>query len=385
MNPELHLIGAFVTFFIRMSVASLLCLLISRLIRRPSQRFILWLAFTLGSAAFWVVALAGAFRPDIKIAAHLHIPGISFSPLEVSARGGQVLVSLAWIVGWIYISCLVVLCSCWIWKGFRLRRLLQLGSASSAEFSSALAALCQDLGVKSCELVVLPGIASPATVYWWRPRILLPEMCHQPGRLTEFVHIMRHELIHIRRRDYLVSAVVDVFCTVLFFHPAIWVARRFMRIERELACDLAVVEALPNNRADYAESLARFMRLSFTAKSESLNVYFAAPASLLSTRIRSILSEPAISPAWKRITSAGAGIAVALTFAVLASQFSLSFHVASGVRTQITASALPQISEARELTQPQKRRDCPKPVSESVSLGMVDAFDVLDCVLIPSK
>ena len=103
---------------------------------------------------------------------------------------------------------------------------------------------------------------------------------------------MRHELVHVVRRDYLVSTVADVIATILFFHPAVWAARKRMRLERELACDLAVVNACPEHRADYAGSLTNLARLKLTNQRRLPGVGFSSPTSFLGTRVRSILLVP---------------------------------------------------------------------------------------------
>ena len=66
--------------------------------------------------------------------------------------------------------------------------------------------------------------------------------------------ILVHELEHIRRYDYLVNLFQRVAEAVLFFHPAVWLVSRRIRIEREHCCDDAVVAAgcVP---LSYAESL----------------------------------------------------------------------------------------------------------------------------------
>lgn len=341
----LEFISVFVTFFLRVAIAWLLCFILAQLLRRPNQRFLLWLSFALGSTIYWGIALGAAIFSTAGIALNTRLTGFSSSHIVVSASGAQVLSAGAWLIGAIYLSGLVVLCSCRIWNRWRLRTLLCFGSGPSAPFRTALDSLCRELRVQSCELVVLPVITSPATVYWWRPRILLPDICHRPERLAEFVHFMRHELTHIQRRDYLVSAIVDCLCTVLFFHPAVWAARRRMRIERELACDRAVVEACPEDRADYAESLARFVRLSLAAKTQSLSVDFAAPASLLGARIRSILLEPAALPPWGKLSSAAAGIAMVIVFAFLAPQVSVAFDVVHEAGPQFAAVQTPAVAQ----------------------------------------
>jgi hypothetical protein len=99
---------------------------------------------------------------------------------------------------------------------------------------------------------------------------------------------------------------------LLFFHPAVWRARQHMRVERELACDVAVVRGWPEHCADYAESLTRFARLRLQQPGGSAGIDFAASASLLGMRVRAVLSHrPQIS--WW-----GNGLRLAVNLALLA-------------------------------------------------------------------
>jgi beta-lactamase regulating signal transducer with metallopeptidase domain len=237
-----------------------------------------------------------------------------------------------------YLAAFLGLCATRVWSRYRMRRLLEFATKPSPEFAAALEDMCKEMGVKRCELLVIPGIASPATVYWLNPRILYPEVCHCPERISEFAHIMRHELVHIVRRDYLLSSIIDGVCTLLFFHPALWSARKKMRVERELACDRAVVEACPDDRADYAASLAQFVRLSFLTKSPSHHVQFAAPSSLLGKRIRTILLEPDAAPGWNRFCSTGLVATMVMTIVLFTPQVSLSLDLNQSVAPRELAS-----------------------------------------------
>ena len=136
--------------------------------------------------------------------------------------------------------------------------------------------------------MVLPGLKSPATAGWWNPRILLPEVCEQIGPTPQVADVLCHELVHVARRDYLWAGLSDLICCLLFFHPAVWKARKAMVLQGELACDLAVLETRSGDRADYADSLTYFVRLRMLQDGFSLGVDFAASASL-GLRIRTIL------------------------------------------------------------------------------------------------
>jgi beta-lactamase regulating signal transducer with metallopeptidase domain len=111
-----------------------------------------------------------------------------------------------------------------------------------------------------------------------------------------------------------------------------------MRIERELACDRAVVEACPDHRADYAASLAQFVRLSISPRRSAPEVQFAAPSSLLGRRIRSILLEPVALPQWNRMCSAGLAATMVMTLLLFAPQMSVSFDLVTGIARRQFAS-----------------------------------------------
>jgi len=322
----LYAISVFLTFSIRVAVVWLFCFIFSQILRRPNHRFTLWLFFSLGSVVYWLESLASIVFRSAN-AAHTSAHPISLSHIAVSSNWEPVFAAVSWMLMGTYLAGLFGLCASRVWSRYRMRRLLEFGTKPFPEFAAALEGMCSEMGVKRCELLVIPGIASPATVYWLKPRILYPEVCHHSDRMREFVHIIRHELVHIVRRDYLLSSIIDGVCTLLFFHPAVWAARKTMRVERELACDRAVVEACPDNRADYAASLARFVRLSFMAKSPSHHVQFAAPSSLLGKRIRTILFEPDAAPRWNRLCSAGLVATTVMTIVLFTPQVSLSFDL----------------------------------------------------------
>lgn len=90
-----------------------------------------------------------------------------------------------------------------------------------------------------------------------------------------------------------------------------------------------MVQSCPEERADYAASLAQFLRMGLIARSPNSYVQFAAPASLLGRRIRTILLDPVAGPAWNRLCSAGLVATMVMTIALFAPQLSFSFSLAN--------------------------------------------------------
>jgi beta-lactamase regulating signal transducer with metallopeptidase domain len=117
-------------------------------------------------------------------------------------------------------------------------------------------ARCQALmQVKHVGLAVCERIAAPIVVGILRPMILIPPALLTSLTCEQWEMILLHELAHVRRLDNLVNLLQRGVETVLFFHPAVWWASRWMRLEREHCCD-AIVLRLGTSPQSYAETLA---------------------------------------------------------------------------------------------------------------------------------
>jgi beta-lactamase regulating signal transducer with metallopeptidase domain len=205
----------------------------------------------------------------------------------------QALDRLGLWAAWIYLSVLTVFLLQLLAQRVQLDLLLRNRQDASPELRSLFAALCRDMGVRRCRLNLLAELRSPATVRWFRPYVLLPTELVPRLDSDQIVQILRHELIHVKRNDYLWDRLAAFGCRILFFHPAAWLAYRRIRWERELACDQAVVENNWDSRLPYAECLTGLARWWFIAdKSSARGIGFSSSSSLLATRIRELLREP---------------------------------------------------------------------------------------------
>lgn len=81
------------------------------------------------------------------------------------------------------------------------------------------------------------------------PKIYVPEQLG--GR--EWDYVVRHEQVHIRRRDYLVKPLVFSVFSLFWFNPFVWTAYHFMMRDMEISCDENVIRNLPaEERKDYS-------------------------------------------------------------------------------------------------------------------------------------
>lgn len=85
-------------------------------------------------------------------------------------------------------------------------------------------------------VLISPGVSAPMVTGLFRPVILLPEgAVDWPTACLRSV--LLHEMAHIKRRDYLTSALVGLSAIWQWFNPLTWMALKRCYIEREKACD----------------------------------------------------------------------------------------------------------------------------------------------------
>jgi len=126
-----------------------------------------------------------------------------------------------------------------------------------------------------------PVIALPAAAATWTPERL---------RL-----VLVHELVHVRRQDVMVEALLWLAGALYWFHPAVWLAAARVRLERERACDEAVL-ATGARASDYCGHLVEIMRAATRgARGAVVGATMAAPCTL-ERRVRALLAGPCAAP-----------------------------------------------------------------------------------------
>jgi beta-lactamase regulating signal transducer with metallopeptidase domain len=308
MNPDLllRIVAALAGFVLKTTLAFGVCLAISWLAGSPNRRFLLWLGFLSGAAAYWLWMANGFLAGEHLAGGRLEASALHASVQPVTSTLGAVQIPGSWafplglalrVIGIAYLLVLTCILFTHIKKQRQLRWVIRFTTKPPAEVAAVFESLSKSLHVGRSKLLVLEGVASPATFGWIRPTILLPDVCLQQDR-SELEDILRHELHHVRRLDFVWNGFAVVGRALLFFHPAAWYAVRRMQFERELACDLAVVSDSPGRRANYAECLVKFARLNSSQDPRAWGIDFAASSKHLQARVQSILAASKTSSPW---------------------------------------------------------------------------------------
>ena len=235
------------------------------------------------------------------------VPDAAFSAPNLWATVDALLplVVFAWLAG---VAVLLVRMTGGLWNVRRLQVAALGAGVSRWQASVERIAARLDLGA-AVHVVESALVDTPGTVGWLRPVILLPIAALANLTPSQIEALLAHELVHIRRHDYLVNLVQTVAETLLFFHPAVWWISSQIRTEREHCCDDVVVQ-MCGDPVDYAAALAELEAWRSTGTTLAL----AADGGSLAARIRRLLKVPAIrerSASW--VVTVGLTLLVAVT------------------------------------------------------------------------
>jgi beta-lactamase regulating signal transducer with metallopeptidase domain len=153
----------------------------------------------------------------------------------------------------------------------------------------------------------------PTAIGLMKPAVVIPRWVMHELSASELNQILLHELAHLRRRDDWTNLIQQVVKALFFFHPAVWWIERKIALEREMACDDAVLAETDSPRA-YAECLAHLAQRSFVHRSLALAQAVLGRIRQTSLRVAEILdvNRPTRSSGtWKPAVSLVAGFAIA--------------------------------------------------------------------------
>jgi beta-lactamase regulating signal transducer with metallopeptidase domain len=154
----------------------------------------------------------------------------------------------------------------------------------------------------------------PAATGLWKPAIILPAWALDELSAENLCAVVIHELTHLQRRDDWTNLLQKAVRAVLVFHPAIWWIESRLSMEREIACDDAVVAATGNPRA-YAGCLIGLLERSCARRGWTAAQTAVAHARDAAYRIAQILHPR--RPAGVRVGRLAPAAAAALSAACL--------------------------------------------------------------------
>jgi beta-lactamase regulating signal transducer with metallopeptidase domain len=138
---------------------------------------------------------------------------------------------------------------------------------------------------------ICPRISGPVMLGWLTPVVLLPESFLDLDEEAQ-CGVACHELLHVRRGDWVATLLEELIVALLWFNPAAWMLLAQARLAREEVVDAETVRLIAA-REPYIDAL-----LSIAGRRQTLDL---APASMflrrrhLTHRMHSLLKEVTMS------------------------------------------------------------------------------------------
>lgn len=153
---------------------------------------------------------------------------------------------------------------------------------------------------RKVSVLVSHRLEVPTAIGFYKPAIILPAWLLESTPAEELKYILLHELAHLRRRDDWTNLAQKVLKALLFFLPSVWWIERRLSLDREMACDDAVLAHSGSPRG-YAECLARVAERSFLRRQIALAQAVVGRVRQLTTRVATILDpdRPRTAHLWK--------------------------------------------------------------------------------------
>ena len=263
--------------------------------------------------AVWFIALIGVVAlPWLPVAASGHLPSGATSAIHMPASWAAIL-----LIAWALIAgVMTIRLGVGLWHLRQLRQTCK--PVDPALLDPSLAALFAELNASQSAtsrpvvLATSDRIRVPAAIGLWKPMIALPAWVLRDVAPAELGIILRHEFAHLRHWDDWTNLIQKVVRALFFFHPAVWWIERRLSLEREMACDDAVV-AQTSNPAGYASCLVSLLERSLAERGWTMAQAFVHRARETSMRLARILDKQ--RPVATRVSKPA--LALVGTFAVL--------------------------------------------------------------------
>ena len=313
-----------------------------RVLRRQNSgtRFAVWFLALLTVAALPVLGGIGEGRAPM-------VAGILSGMASANSWGSlrpaitipgrwALFVFLAWALG---ASVAMMRLAAGLWRLRRLRR--SCTPIVAADLDPAVRKTVEAIGasgsVISNSISNLITIATsecvrvPAAIGFWKRTIVLPAWTLRELPAQDLNVILLHEFAHLRRWDDWTNLIQKIVRALFFFHPAVWWIEKRISVEREMACDDAVLAETANPHG-YAtclvslleKSLAHRLAQRLTDKRWSMAQAAVHRAREASLRLAQILDKnrPAAIRVWKPALGMVGAFSVACLMALpLAPQF----------------------------------------------------------------
>ena len=255
--------------------------------------------------AVWLSALAGIVALPFLKGSHavLHATSLPSSLLKLPLSSARILF-LTWVV---FALLVVIRLIVGLIELARIRR----NCRPVVVLSSDIREIFERLRTRNVEILSSDILKVPTALGFTRPAVVIPERLLRELSPSELKQIMLHELAHLNRWDDWTNLALQLLKVVFCFHPAVWWIDRRIALEREMACDDAVLAGTSDRHA-YAQCLTRLAERTFASRSAALVQAAVSRMRQTTMRVSRILQIGGNSPAAPHKTALAATASLVL-------------------------------------------------------------------------
>src|SRR5262245_41607791 len=193
----------------------------------------------------------------------------------------------------------------WLAGGLWQLRRMRNSSRALSPWPDSIASACEASKTQA-QFCISESIQGPVTFGFRRPVVLLPQSFLEMSSEAQ-LNVACHELLHVRRNDWLMTVLEEFAASFLWFQPTVWLLVSEIRLSREQLVDAQVI-SLTDSRESYIDALCSLANAKWEADL-SVASLFSRKRQLLQ-RMHFLLSEVSLSKF--RLLSSYASIAAML-------------------------------------------------------------------------
>jgi bla regulator protein blaR1 len=131
------------------------------------------------------------------------------------------------------------------------------------------------------------SVTSPYISGLFHTYLILPAVSEIDGLSEELKHVLLHELHHYKSRHVHWNYIFLLAGILHWYNPLVWYALKEIRLDREIACDAAVIQSLDNEeeRLSYGRTILRYAERSKLLKYNQLTSTIKSSKSHVKQRI----------------------------------------------------------------------------------------------------
>jgi|GEM_PF-5611612 len=167
--------------------------------------------------------------------------------------------------------------------------LFRFAGDEDQELKEMVAELSTEIGVaRQVQLLLTRFAITPFSFGWRRPLIILPDLVKEKCSPEQVRIILRHELVHIVRQDFLMNLPQKLIRILFVYNPLIHLSDRLIDDAREMICDQQVLKLRGVSRKAYASTLLHMNDVLYPGNPLTAAVPFYRKFSQLKGRITMI-------------------------------------------------------------------------------------------------